>query len=176
MTQPAATSPITLHPLALGDAGYIIHRHGALIAPEFGWNMEFEATIAEILANFMLKFNPADEASWIAKRDREIMGSLFLIRQNATTAKLRVLYVEPAARCMGLATRLLETSFQFAREKGYQTVSLFTTNSNVAARRIYQKLGMKLVSEEPEFFAGQHQIGEIWEIALPSPQQTIEAP
>ncbi len=166
MTQSASTSPVTLHPLALGDAGWIIHRHGAVIGPEFGWNMEFEATIAEILSQFMLKFNPADEASWIAKREGEILGSLFLIRQNATTAKLRVLYVEPAARGLGLATRLLETSFQFAREKGYQTVSLFTTNSNVGARRIYQKLGMRLVREDPEFFAGQHQIGEIWEINL----------
>jgi GNAT superfamily N-acetyltransferase len=157
---------ITLSPLAPGDAGWIVHRHGAVIAPEFGWNMEFEAMIAEILTNFIRNFNPADEASWIAKRDGEIMGSLFLIRQNATTAKLRLLYVEPAARGMGMATRLLETSFQFAREKGYQTVSLFTTNTNVAARRIYQKLGMKLVHEEPEFFAGQEQIGEIWEIVL----------
>jgi GNAT superfamily N-acetyltransferase len=165
MTRPSPNT-ITLHPLAAGDAGWIIHRHGAVIAPEFGYSLAFEAVVAEILANFIQKFNPADEASWIAKRDGEIMGSLFLIRQNATTAKLRVLYVEPAARGMGLATRLLETAFAFASAKGYQTVSLFTTNSNVAARRIYEKLGMKLVSEEPECFAGQHQIGEIWEIAL----------
>lgn len=163
---PMNTSPITLYPLAAGDAGIIIHRHGAVIAPEFGWNMEFEAMIAEILTSFIRTANPADEASWIAKRDGEIMGCLFLIRQNATTAKLRVLYVEPAARGAGLATRLLQTSFQFAHDKGYQTVSLFTTDTNTAARRIYEKLGMKLVSETPEFFAGQQQMGEIWELGL----------
>lgn len=162
----ASLSPIHFRPLALGDAGWIIHRHGVVIAKEFGWNMEFEALCAQILADFIRQFNPAFEQSWIAERDGQILGSLFLVKASDTTAKLRLLYVEPAARGLGLATQLLETAFAFARAKGYARVTLFTTHSNVAARRIYQRLGMVLTHEEPVQLGGVSLMGEDWEITL----------
>lgn len=162
----APPSPVIFRQLQGGDAGWIIHRHGGAIAQEFGWNMEFDALCSQIMADFIRNYRPDDERSWIVERDGEILGSLFLIRENETTARLRLLYVEKAARGMGLATKLLEKSFQFARNKGYQTVILFTTDSNESARRIYARLGMKLVKEEPFAFAGQQQTGETWEIAL----------
>lgn len=160
------TSLVTFRDLKPGDTGWIIHRHGTVIAPEFGWNMEFEALCAGILADFIRNYNPADEKSWIAERDGEIMGSLFLVRENETTARLRLLYVEPAARGLGLATALLEQSIAFARAKGYSTLILFTTDSNEAARRIYQKLGMTLAKEEASTFAGKSQVGETWILGL----------
>lgn len=163
MPQPA---PVTLRDLKPGDTGWIVYRHGVAIAPEFGWNMEFEALCAQILADFIKNYNPADEKSWIAERDGEIMGSLFLIRENATTARLRLLYIEKAARGLGLATRLLNESVAFAREKGYESLVLFTTDSNEAARRIYAKLGMTLTKTEPFQFAGKQQVGETWEMGL----------
>ena len=162
----ANAEPLTFRPLQPGDAGWIIHRHGVAIAPEFGWNMEFEALCAQILADFIKGFKPDCEASWIAQRGGDILGSLFLIREDDTTARLRLLYVEKAARGMGLATQLLQQSFAFARSKNYRRVVLFTTDSNEAARRIYLKLGMTLAKEEPFDFAGKKQNGETWELVL----------
>lgn len=161
--QPA---PVTFRPLGPGDAGWIIHRHGSVIAPEFGWNLEFEALCAQILADFVRNFQPESDASWIAEREGEILGSLFLVREDEHTARLRLLYVEPTARGMGLATRLLEQSIAYAREKSYRRLVLFTTDSNIAARRIYEKLGFTLAREEAFAFAGKVQTGETWEIAL----------
>ena len=163
-TQDATT--IRFRPLALGDAGWIIHRHGTVIAPEFGWNMEFEALCAQILADFIHQYQPEWEHSWIAERDGMIIGSLFLVRADATTAKLRLLYVEPSARGVGLATQLLERAIAFARSKHYAKVTLFTTSGNSAARRIYGKLGMQIAQAEPLEFAGESLHGEHWEMAL----------
>lgn len=159
-------SPVIFRQLQPGDAGWIIHRHGSTIAHEFGWNREFEALCAQIFADFIRNYRPQDERSWIVERDGEILGSLLLIRENETTARLRLLYVEPAARGMGLASKLLEKSIQFAGDKRYQTLVLFTTDSNVSARRIYTKLGMRLSKEETFSFAGKQQIGETWELKL----------
>jgi GNAT superfamily N-acetyltransferase len=159
-------SPVTLRPLRGGDAGWIIHRHGSTIAGEFGWNLEFEALCAQILADFIRNFQPDCEQSWIAERDGEILGSLFLIRADEKTAKLRLLYVESAARGLGLATRLLEAAFAFARSKNYTKITLFTTASNINARRIYEKLGMHLIHSEAFPFGGKMETGETWERAL----------
>jgi DNA-binding MarR family transcriptional regulator/GNAT superfamily N-acetyltransferase len=159
-------APIIFRQLSHGDAGWIIHRHGAIIAREFGWNHEFEALCAQIMADFIRNYQPEWERSWVVERDGDILGSLFLIREDATTARLRLLYVEAAARGLGLATKLLEKSFEFARSKGYARVVLFTTDSNIAARRIYEKLDMTLETSEPFAFAGKQQQGETWAIAL----------
>lgn len=158
--------PVIFRQLQGGDAGWIIHRHGGIIAREFSWNLEFEALAAQIMADFIRNYRPNDERSWIVERGGEILGSLFLIRENETTARLRLLYIEKAARGLGLATKLLEKSFQFARDKGYKTVVLFTTDGNLSARRIYTKLGMRLTKREPFAFAGQQQTGETWEMVL----------
>lgn len=158
--------PIIFRPLQGGDAGWIIHRHGSVIAKEFGWNMEFEALCSQIMADFIRNYKPDSERSWIVERGNAILGSLLLIREDETTARLRLLYVEQAARGLGLATKLLEKSFAFARSRNYRRVVLFTTDSNVGARRIYEKLGMVLEKAEPFTFAGKLQSGETWAIDL----------
>lgn len=165
-TVPQTTNTITFSDMGPGDAGAILHYHGAVIAPEFGWNLEFDALCAQILADFIRNFQPAHEKSWVARQNGKVVGSLFLIRENEQTARLRLLYVDKTARGLGLATDLLQHSFAFAREKHYRRVVLFTTDSNVGARRIYTKLGMKLVTEEPFDFAGKKQVGETWELEL----------
>ncbi|MFZ4542183.1 MAG: bifunctional helix-turn-helix transcriptional regulator/GNAT family N-acetyltransferase [Rickettsiales bacterium] len=159
-------APIMFRQLKPGDGSWIVHRHATVIAKEFGWNIEFEAMCLQIMADFIKNYRPEDERSWVVERDGDILGSLFLIRENESTARLRLLYVEAAARGLGLATKLLEKSIQFARDKGYKKITLFTTSSNVAARRIYTKLGMILAKEEPFEFASQSQNGEHWELIL----------
>lgn len=157
---------LRVRPLTNGDAGWIIHRHGSVIAREFGWNMQFEALCAQILADFIRSFQPEWEASWIVEREGNILGSLFLIRGDDMTARLRLLYVEPAARGLGLATSLLRTAIDFAHGKGYKKMTLFTTSNNIAARRIYEKLGMRLIDTEPFDFAGEELVGENWDLVL----------
>lgn len=159
-------APLLIRELRLGDAGWIIHRHGTLIAQEQGWDMRFEALVATILADFIRDYDSTFERSWIAERDGQILGSLFLTRADAFTARLRLLYIEKAARGMGLATKLLEKAMQFARDKNYQQIRLFTTSENVAARRIYERLGFVKLSEEPTDLFGSGLIGETWERPL----------
>lgn len=159
-------APVIFRQLRLGDAGWITHRHGAMIAPEFGWDERFEALCARIIADFIDQYQPEWERSWVVERNGDILGSLFLVRQDEKTAKLRLLYVEPAARGMGLANKLIEKSIQFARSKGYKRVTLFTTSNNIDARRIYAKRGFRLMKEEPHAFCGQQLTGETWELML----------
>lgn len=162
----APTPPLVFRQLQLGDAGWITYRHATAIAPEFGWDNKFEALCAQILADFITNYDPTCERSWIAERGGQILGSLFLIRTDAETAKLRLLYVEPAARGMGLATKLLEKSIQFARSKAYKKVQLFTTSGNVGARRIYERLGFACIRSEATDLFGDGLMGEIWELVL----------
>lgn len=162
----SSRSPLVIRQLKLGDAGWIIHRHGALIAVEQGWDQKFEALCAQILADFIRDYDPSSDRSWIAERDGQILGSLFLVREDAQTARLRLLYVEAAARGMGLATRLLERSIRFARERGYKTLQLFTTAENEAARRIYQRMGFTRIREEPTSLFGENLTGEVWQLPL----------
>lgn len=160
------SAPLVFRQLKLGDAGWIAHRHGAMIAPEFGWDERFEALCSRILADFIDNYQPAWERSFIAERNGDILGSIFLTKYDEEVAKLRLLYVEPAARGLGLATKLLEKAISFARSKHYKRVALFTTSNNIGARRIYSKLGFRLVNEEPSEMFGQKLTGEIWEFTL----------
>lgn len=159
-------APLVIRQLKLGDAGWIIHRHGALIAVEQGWDERFEGMCAGILADFIRQYDARFERSWVAERNGHILGSLFLVREDEQTAKLRLLYTEKEARGMGLATKLIEKSIQFARQKHYQRVRLFTTSENIAARRIYERIGFVKISEESTDVFCKGLMGEIWELAL----------
>lgn len=157
---------MTFRPLRLGDAGWIIHRHAVAIAPQFGWGIEFEALCTQVMAEFLkVQANPLN-ASWIVEKDGRILGSLFLVREENRTARLRLLYVEDEARGLGLATTLLKRAIEFARSSGCQRVILFTTGSNLAARRLYKRLGMAIIAQETLHFAGKQEKGETWEITL----------
>lgn len=157
---------VVLRPLQLGDAGWIIHRHAVAIAPEFGWGIAFEALCAQVMAEFLKVHCNSSNASWVAEKEGRILGSLLLMREDDGTARLRLLYVEQEARGLGLASTLLKTAIEFAQNSGYRRVILFTTGSNLAARRLYERLGMVIIAEEPLHFAGKQEKGETWEILL----------
>ncbi len=162
----ATGSGYSLRPLAIGDVGWIIHRQSVLYAKEYGWDMRYEGLIAEILGNFIKQFDAASENAWIAERDGAIAGSVFLVRESEHVARLRLLYVEPRARGLGIGRNLVDTCVYFAREKGYQTLRLWTNDVLVSARRIYQAAGFRLVKEERHHSFGQDLVGETWELAL----------
>lgn len=165
---PSADAAVHLRSLQPGDLGWIVHRHGVLYHAEFGWGERFEALVAHIAASMVEKFNPSRERCWIAERDGQILGSLFLINDSDGVARLRLLLIEPAARGIGLATRLVKEAIQFARDCGYKRVTLWTHAELKAARRVYEKTGFQLTSEEAHAEWGVPVIGQTWELALGS--------
>ncbi|WP_246658676.1 helix-turn-helix domain-containing GNAT family N-acetyltransferase [Mesorhizobium sp. J18] len=163
---PDAAVPYILRSHRPGDMGWIIHRQMVLYNSEYGWDEGYEALISEILGNFLKNFDPKYENAWIAEREGEIVGSVFVVRQSHEVAKLRLLFVEPAARGLGIGRRLVDECIRFSRQRGYKTLTLWTNDVLVSARRIYQAAGFRLVEEEKHHSFGKDLVGQNWELSL----------
>lgn len=149
-----------------GDMGWVIHRHGALYHQEYGWDERFEALVARIAADFIDNCNPEREICIMAEMNGEIVGSVFVVQVDETTAKLRLLLVEPKARGLGLGNRLVQESIAFAKRTGYRKMVLWTHSVLEAARHIYAKTGFRLVEQEAYTSFGKDLISETWELLL----------
>jgi DNA-binding MarR family transcriptional regulator/GNAT superfamily N-acetyltransferase len=151
---------------APGDMGWVVQQHGEIYAREYGWNSEFEALVAGIASEFLLKFQPEWERGWIAELQGERVGAVFVVRKSPTVAQLRMLILAPGARGLGLGGKLVDECIAFARLKGYRKMVLWTNSCLLAARGIYEKRGFKLAESEPHASYGKQLVGETWEMKL----------
>ena len=155
-----------LRPPLPGELGWVVQRHGAVYAREYGYNEQFEALVAEIVAHFVQRYDAKRERCWIAEQGGEPVGSVFLVERSKTVAQLRLLLVEPKARGSGLGTRLVDECVRFARRAGYRKITLWTQSELRAARRLYQAAGFRVVRRERNRSFGKDLVSETWELEL----------
>jgi DNA-binding MarR family transcriptional regulator/GNAT superfamily N-acetyltransferase len=163
---PATSRTVVLREPGPGDLGWVVARHGAVYAAEYGWNAEFEGLVARIVADYAAGHDPRREAAWIAELDGEPVGCVFCVARDDTTAQLRILLVDPAARGLGIGARLVAECLRFATAAGYESMMLWTNEVLTSARRIYEAAGFRLVEEEPHHSFGQDLVGQVWERRL----------
>jgi len=150
-----------------GDLGWVVMAHGEVYDQQFGWDTSFEALVARIVADFATDHEPAREAAWIAEVDGERAGCVCCVAGDEPgVAKLRILLVTPAARGLGVGSRLVGECLRFARETGYRRITLWTNDVLVSARKIYQAFGFTLVDEEPHHSFGHDLVGQNWTLDL----------
>jgi GNAT superfamily N-acetyltransferase len=163
----AVEAAFALRNLKVGDLGWVIHRQALLYAQEYAWDWTYEGLIAGILAEFVAHFDVEREQAWIAENDGHIAGSVFLMRGNdAASAKLRLLYVEPAARGQGIGAALVAVCVARARSIGYRRLTLWTNDVLIAARHLYITAGFHLIAEEKHRSFGHDLVGQTWQLDL----------
>jgi DNA-binding MarR family transcriptional regulator/GNAT superfamily N-acetyltransferase len=155
-----------------GDMGWIVYRQAILYAEEYGWDETYEALAAQIVAQFIQNYNPKCDRAWVAEKDGERVGAVFVVKQSDEIAKLRLLHVEPDARGLGIGKRLVQECVRFARQAGYEKMTLWTQSILHAARHIYKQAGFSVVSEEKHRSFGKDLTAETWELNLKTIAET----
>ena len=163
---PKHNVPYLLRQHQPGDMGWIVHRHGLLYAQEYGYDETFEALVAQIVSEFIQNYDPKRERCWLAEKDGEIVGSIFLVKKSKTIAKLRLLLVEPSARGLGIGGRLVAECVRFAGQAGYRQITLWTQSDLDAARHLYEKAGFRVTEKKSHHSFGLDLVAETWDLKL----------
>ncbi len=158
--------PYVLRAPVAGDFGWVIERHGALYAREYGWDSTFEALVAEIVSKYLRAYNPQREQAWIAEREGERVGCVFLVERSEHVAQLRLLLVEPTARGHGIGSTLVSQCIRFARDARYRRMMLWTNSGLHAARHLYERTGFKRVKQEKHHSFGRDLVGQTFSLSL----------
>ncbi len=169
--RPVSSEDVQLRSLKVGDLGWITHRQAVLYQQEYGWDWTYEGLVAQILGDFAMHFDATREDAWVAELNGQVVGSVFLMKsQDSQIAKLRLLYVEPSARGLGIGSRLVGRCIDRARELNYRTLTLWTNDILVSARKIYQSAGFRLVEENRHQSFGKDLVGQTWRLNLSDSQ------
>lgn len=148
-------SQVTFRDLAIGDAGWLVQRHAELYAAEAGFDISFEALVAEILADYIRNRDPERERAWIAVAGERRLGSIFCTKSETPgVARLRMFLLEPEARGLGLGKRLLEECIAFAKATGNTRLTLWTHESHRAACALYEARGFRKTATKPSHSFG----------------------
>lgn len=166
LTQTSSAAGFVVRAPRPGDLGWIVQRHGALYAQQYGWDESFEALVAQIVAEYARDHDPRREAAWIAEVDGEPAGCVLCVRREEDVAQLRLLLVEPRARGRGIGARLIEECLRFARHAGYARITLWTNDVLHEARRLYERAGFELVESAPHHSFGHDLVEQTWARAL----------
>ncbi|MFI2284968.1 bifunctional helix-turn-helix transcriptional regulator/GNAT family N-acetyltransferase [Nocardia beijingensis] len=166
LDRPAEAPAFSLRPPRSGDYGWVIQRHAELYANEYGWDATYEELIVRIVADYLASRDERHERAWIAEADGRPVGSVFCVREDDTTARLRLLLVEPTARGLGVGSALVDECLRFATEAGYREIVLWTNDVLSAARRVYQRAGFELVEQQPHRSWGHDLVGQTWRRSL----------
>ena len=158
--------PLIIRPHRTGDIAFVLARQARLYAEDYGFDQRFEALICEVGAGILRDYDPRRDASFIAEVDGRLVGAVFVTRKDDGVARLRLLHVESEMRGRGIGGRLIEACIRFARAAGYRTLSLWTNDILVEARRLYERAGFRLVGSEPHRMFGPEMVGETWELTL----------
>lgn len=162
----AAQADVLLREPLPGDLGRVVSLHGEIYAREYGWDHRFEGMVAGIVADYVKHFKPGYERCWIAQVKGQVVGSVFVVQKDSQTAQLRMLILAPEARGLRLGKRMVDECLRFARQAGYQRMTLWTNESLSAARQIYSAAGFVRVAVEEHASFGQVMTGETWERGL----------
>jgi DNA-binding MarR family transcriptional regulator/GNAT superfamily N-acetyltransferase len=162
LTEAPLPRAYVLRPPRMGEMGWVVQRQAAVYAAEYGWDETYESLVARIVADYVDNRDPSCEACWIAEVDGAPAGSVFCVRKDDTTAQLRLLFVEPSTRGLGIGSRLVEECMLFARDCGYERMMLWTNDVLTDARRIYQRAGFKLNEESKHHSFGRDLVGQNW--------------
>ena len=166
-SKPKSADKVRFRSIKVGDLGWITHRQAVLYEQEYGWDWTYEGLVSQILGNFATHFDPIREDAWVAELDDQVVGSVFLMKaDDPHVAKLRLLYVDPAARGLGIGSRLVQMCIERARELGYGTLDLWTNDVLVSARKIYQAAGFTLQKENRHHSFGKDLVGQTWALDL----------
>jgi len=165
--QAASPEDVKFRSLKVGDLGWITHRQAVLYEQEYGWDWTYEGLVSQILGDFAKQFDATREGAWVADLNGEVVGSVFLMKSNdAQVARLRLLYVDPSARGLGIGSRLVKKCVEQARELGYDKLTLWTNDILVSARKIYQAAAFTLVEENRHHSFGKDLVGQTWVLNL----------
>ena len=137
-----------------------------LYGREYGWDQTIEALTAEIAAAFVRNYDAKRERCWIAEREGENVGCVFIVKEDDETARLRLLLVDPSARGLGIGKRLVEECMRFSRAAGYKRITLWTHRVLEGARKIYVNAGFKLTREWTHDDFGKTLVAETWDLDL----------
>ena len=133
-----------------GSLGRVAELHGAYYHDHWRFGLFFEAKVAVELLEFLKRYDERRDGFWTALVNGRVEGSITIdgIHAENEGAHLRGFIISDALRGKGIGNQLINTAISFCRREGYNRIYLWTFEGLGAARRLYEKVGFRLVEEQ----------------------------